>query len=208
MLPAYWLQTIHLFPRYPKGGIPAWCQYWITSGDVTFPNLTFNQKTAINNWWLSIVGAFCVAESGTLNYTTFWAFSGGSYTFDFGGLTGNYPFGNPLPQSQCAVIRRLTATPGPSGRGRGYLCQIPQAACPGGSLDETYRANLETGFNAALAPLTVDGVTFTQALPSYRNVALLPIIAYVVGARLGVVHRRAREPDLSGSPVTPRRWPQ
>jgi hypothetical protein len=121
--------------------------------------------------------------------------------------TIDFPVKELLPQSQCVVVQRLTNLAGRSGRGRGYLSNLPIDALDGGYLRQDLRQNLEDRLNSNLTPIVADGVTLTLALPSYVHAGLRPITEWRVNAKLGSLHRRAHVTNSEVVWNTPRRFP-
>lgn len=207
-MPQYWVQSQHYFDILERDTFPAWTQYWIADADMPPAFDFFSLCDAFNFWfWTMNAGHLVWTTPFSVPTIQIWAMTSSGIRNDNQVSTFAWALGDPMPQSQCGVLRRWTAGTGRSSRGRGYISQLPKAAVVGNSLDETFRSGLELQWNTLLAPINVDGVNFTQALPSYTNVTLTPITHFTLMPRLGVLHRRARPAYRPSIAAGPRRYP-
>lgn len=95
-----------------------------------------------------------------------------------------------LPQSQCAVIQRLTDNPGRSGRGRIYLPGVAKVATEDGYLNSAALVAYQDAADMLSLPLVSQGAVFLPALVSWKNGTLTPITRHLITPRLGIIRKR------------------
>jgi hypothetical protein len=190
--PADWLQFWLQWPLGPGSG--AACLFWFTIETHPIP-LSFSP--AILNadasfYFAQALGNVVFSESGFLELQTCW----GWYQWD-GSLVQSTPsvfqFWTPadvLPQSQCAVIQRLTDTMDRSGRGRIYLPGVAKIATDGGYLNSAALVPYQDAADMLSLPLVSQSCIFLPALVSWVNGTLTPITRHVITPRLGVIRKR------------------
>jgi len=86
--------------------------------------------------------------------------------------------GNALPEDVSAVVQRLTATPGPDGRGRIFVAGLPESFSNGSYLNAAGLAALSAFALVLATGVTVGAVTFNPMFFSPKTDLLLAIILW------------------------------
>lgn len=138
-----------------------------------------NQAASVQSSSVSSIGCVATINNGT-----------GSYSAeDYGAVPGTL-MNDPIPEDNAVVVQRLSATAGPSGRGRIFVAGIDNSLVTGSYLNVAGTAAFTAIATALLMPVAGATVMYAPATFSPNTGNLLPITSWETVDLIGTNRRR------------------
>lgn len=117
-------------------------------------------------------------------------FGAGTYGGDYYQSAAGTITGDPMPADVSAVVTKLTAKGGKTGRGHWRFCGLSDADCTGSYLNASGLGHLNGVTPILMAPVISQGVNYTPFHFSKKLQTFEPLVGVDVIAMLGTVRRR------------------